>query len=70
MKMRVFTYSTHWLQIDELVVQALQLTSNNGRKEIKQFADVLSATQTSLKVDLLFGIVMFCKKFHFTVFQV
>ncbi|KAK6125137.1 hypothetical protein DH2020_041103 [Rehmannia glutinosa] len=36
-------------QIDELVVQALQLTSNKGRKEIKQFADVLSDMQTSLK---------------------
>ncbi|KAL0354626.1 UNVERIFIED_CONTAM: hypothetical protein Sradi_3909500 [Sesamum radiatum] len=36
-------------QIDELVVQAIQLTSNKGRKEIKQFADVLSDMQTSLK---------------------
>ncbi|KAK6125111.1 hypothetical protein DH2020_041124 [Rehmannia glutinosa] len=35
--------------IDELVVQAFQLTSNEGRKEIKQFADVLSDMQTSLK---------------------
>ncbi|KAL0415177.1 UNVERIFIED_CONTAM: hypothetical protein Slati_3349600 [Sesamum latifolium] len=37
------------IQIDELVVQAIQLTSNKGRKEIKQFADVLSDMQTSLK---------------------
>ncbi|PIN26042.1 hypothetical protein CDL12_01210 [Handroanthus impetiginosus] len=36
-------------QIDELVVQALQLTSNKVRKDIKQFADVLSDMQTSLK---------------------
>ncbi|GER52659.1 hypothetical protein STAS_30121, partial [Striga asiatica] len=36
-------------QIDELVVQALQLTGNKGKKEIKQFADVLSDMQTSLK---------------------
>ncbi|GFP97781.1 hypothetical protein PHJA_001922200 [Phtheirospermum japonicum] len=36
-------------QIDELVVQALHLTGNKGRKEIKQFADVLSDMQTSLK---------------------
>ncbi|KAK4427288.1 hypothetical protein Salat_1497700 [Sesamum alatum] len=36
-------------QVDELVVQAIQLTSNKGRKEIRQFADVLSDMQTSLK---------------------
>ncbi|KAL3632960.1 hypothetical protein CASFOL_025944 [Castilleja foliolosa] len=36
-------------QIDELVIQALQLTGNKGRKEIKQFADILSDMQTSLK---------------------
>ncbi|XP_073310727.1 uncharacterized protein [Primulina huaijiensis] len=36
-------------QIDELVVQALQLTSKKGRKEIKQFADFLSEMRTSLK---------------------
>lgn len=39
------------LQIDDLVVQALKVTSNKGRQEIKQFADVLSDMQTSLKVD-------------------
>ncbi|XP_073147645.1 uncharacterized protein [Henckelia pumila] len=37
-------------QIDELVVQALQLTSKKGRKEIKLFADFLSEMQTSLKI--------------------
>ncbi|KAG8380021.1 hypothetical protein BUALT_Bualt07G0150200 [Buddleja alternifolia] len=36
-------------QIDELVVQALQLTSKKGKMEIKQFADVLSEMQTTLK---------------------
>ncbi|KAL3824404.1 hypothetical protein ACJIZ3_020433 [Penstemon smallii] len=36
-------------QIDELVVQAQQLTSKKGRREIEQFADVLSEMQTSLK---------------------
>ncbi|KAL8466013.1 hypothetical protein ACS0TY_035214 [Phlomoides rotata] len=36
-------------QIDELVVLALQSPSNKGRKEIKQFADVLSEMQNSLK---------------------
>lgn len=39
-------------QIDELVVQALQFTGNDRRKDIKQFADVLSDMNTSLKVDL------------------
>lgn len=39
------------LQIDELVVQALKVTSKKGRKEIESFADVLSEMQTSLKVD-------------------
>lgn len=41
--------STLLRQIDELVVQALQLKGNDRRKEIKQFADVLSDMQTSLK---------------------
>ncbi|CAA0837288.1 Unknown protein [Striga hermonthica] len=36
-------------QIDELVVQALQLTGDKGMKEIIQFADVLSDMQASLK---------------------
>ncbi|KAL6585083.1 hypothetical protein OROMI_004372 [Orobanche minor] len=36
-------------QIDELVVQALQLTDNKGRNEIKRFADVLSDMRTSLQ---------------------
>ncbi|KAL7140116.1 hypothetical protein ABFS83_09G100100 [Erythranthe nasuta] len=36
-------------QIDELVVQALNVTSNKGRQEVKQFADVLSDIQNSLK---------------------
>ncbi|XP_057773146.1 uncharacterized protein LOC130992507 [Salvia miltiorrhiza] len=36
-------------QIDELVVEALQLKGNGTRKEIKEFADVLSDMQTSLK---------------------
>ncbi|XP_051135995.1 uncharacterized protein LOC127254766 [Andrographis paniculata] len=36
-------------QIDELVVQALQLTGDKGRKEIKKFADLLSDMRTSLK---------------------
>lgn len=47
-------YFTHWLQIDELVVLALQSPGNKGRNEIKQFADVLSEMHTSLKVDLWF----------------
>lgn len=41
------------LQIDELVVQALQQTSSEGMKEVKQFADLLSEMQTSLKVGSL-----------------
>ncbi|KZV26620.1 hypothetical protein F511_08144 [Dorcoceras hygrometricum] len=41
--------STLVRQIDELVVQALQLTSKKGMKEIKQFEDFLSEMQTSLK---------------------
>lgn len=48
------------LQIDELVVQALKLkvTSKKGRKEIDSFADVLSEMQTSLKVDMLYLILL------------
>lgn len=42
------------MQIDELVVLALQSPSNKGKKEIKQFADVLSEMHTSLKVDIWF----------------
>ncbi|KAH6782323.1 hypothetical protein C2S52_000948 [Perilla frutescens var. hirtella] len=41
--------STLLRQIDELVVQALQSKGNDGGKDIKQFADVLSDMQTSLK---------------------
>ncbi|CAI9757638.1 unnamed protein product [Fraxinus pennsylvanica] len=36
-------------QIDELVVQALQLKSKKGNKELESFADILSEMHTSLK---------------------
>lgn len=46
------TYQFHnELQIDELVVQALSLTSRKATKEVESFANFLSEMQNSLKVD-------------------